>query len=97
MQVTIQDDRLTGYITKMEGDAALTLFFDRSSLEGSRIGFTTSTVHGYRFEFKGMIVRGKVQSQMQSGFYEMEGELTTDRGQLHESKRVRLKSTPRLP
>lgn len=96
VQVTIQDNRLTGYITKMERDAALTLFFDKTSLEGSRISFTTKTVHGLRYEFKGEIVRGGAVSQDRTGFYEMDGELTAYRDQMRERKRVHLKSTPRI-
>jgi hypothetical protein len=97
VQITIQDNRLTGYVTKMQGDAALSLFFDKTSIEGSRVSFTTRTVHGLHYSFQGEIVRGDSVSPDQNGFYRMVGELTEYRNDLKERKLVHLKSTPRTP
>ena len=95
VQITIQDNRLTGYITKMQNSAALTLFFLKTSIEGSRVAFTTTTVHNLHYAFEGEIVRGNAQMPEQNGFYEMVGELTEYRGNVRERRRVHLKSTPR--
>ncbi len=95
VQITIQDNRLTGYITKMQDSAALTLFFLKTSIEGSRVTFTTSTVHNLHYAFEGEIVRGNATTPGQNGFFEMVGELIEYRGDMRERRRVHLKSTPR--
>lgn len=97
VQITIQNNRLTGYITKMQNDAALTLFFDKTSIEGSRISFTTHMVHDLHYDFKGEIVRGDAVSPDRNGFYQMVGELTEYQGNFKERRFVHLKSTPRTP
>ncbi|HTV06436.1 MAG TPA: hypothetical protein VME86_13800 [Acidobacteriaceae bacterium] len=95
VQITIQNNRLVGYVTRIEGSAALTLFFDKTSLEGSRITFTTYPVHDLHYGFKGEIVRGHAASPDQTGFYQMVGELTEYRDNLMQRRTVHLKSTPR--
>lgn len=95
VQITIERGRLTGYVTKMEGETALTLFFDRTSVHGNRLSFTTKTVHGLRYEFRGAIVRGEAADFSLGGFYRLNGELTLAGGGAPESRRVSLKSTPR--
>lgn len=95
VQITVQDNRLTGYITKMQDSAALTLFFLKTSIEGTRVAFSTSTVHDLHYAFEGEIVRGNAATPDQNGFYEMVGELTEYRGNEKERRRVHLKSTPR--
>ncbi|HUY81443.1 MAG TPA: hypothetical protein VMU92_06935 [Acidobacteriaceae bacterium] len=95
VQITIQDNRLTGYITKMQDSAALTLFFLKTSIQGSRVSFITSTVHNMHYIFKGEIVRGNAATPDQRGFYQMVGELTEYRGDVKRRRKVYLKSTPR--
>lgn len=97
VQITIQENRLTGYITRMQDVAALSLFFLKTSIQGSRISFTTSTVHDLHYDFQGEIVRGNAASPDQNGFYRMVGELTEYRGNMKERRFVHLKSTPRTP
>jgi hypothetical protein len=97
VQITIEHGRLTGYVTKMEKETALTLFFDKSTIGGSRVSFTTKAVHGMRYSFQGEIVRGDTKSASFPGLYRMVGEWTTYRDGAQETKRVGLKSTPRLP
>ena len=96
IQITIQNGHLTGYITKIQGAVALSLFFDKTSIEGSQVGFSTRIVHGLHYSFRGEIVRGNVQSPDQNGFYRMVGELTEYRNDINERKLVHLKSTPRI-
>ena len=97
IEITLERSRLTGYVTRMEGDTALTLFFDKTSIDGNRLSFTTKTVHGLRYEFRGVITRGKAPELSSSGYYLLAGELTAYRGAASTPARVSLKSTPRLP
>jgi hypothetical protein len=80
VDVELQPDRLTGYITRLgdrESDEGtpLTFFFATSRLSGQRFSFTTRQVHGVWFSFEGTIVRGNAQSRSQQGFYLLEGQL----------------------
>ena len=95
IQITIEQNRLTGYVTKMEQGTALTLFFDHTTIDGNRVTFTTKTVHGLRYTFAGAIVRGDAETASEAGFYRLAGEWTAYHDGVRETKRVRLKSTPR--
>ena len=80
VDVELQPDRLTGYITRLgdrESDEGtpLTFFFATSRLSGQRFSFTTRQVHGVWFSFEGTIVRGNAQSRAQQGYYLLEGQL----------------------
>ena len=97
IQITIEHDHLTGYVTQMDGDAALTLFFDKASIDGKKLSFTTKKVHGLQYEFRGAIVRGEAPDLSSTGYYLLTGELTAGRGTAPAPERVSLKSTPRLP
>src|SRR6185503_11622946 len=55
VQITIEHNRLTGYVTLMQQDTALTLFFDKTSIKGKRVTFTTKTVHGLSYSFAGEV------------------------------------------
>lgn len=95
VQITIEQSRLTGYVTKMEQGTALTLFFDHTTIDGNRVTFTTKTVHGLRYAFAGTIVRGDAETASEAGFYRLAGEWTAYHDGVRETERVRLKSTPR--
>ena len=90
IEITLERNRLTGYVTRMEGDTALTLFFDKTSIDGNTLSFTTKTVHGLRYEFHGAITRGKVAELSSSGYYLLRGELTAYRGAAPSPARVSL-------
>lgn len=80
VDVELQPDRLTGYITRLgdrESDQGtpLTFFFATSRLSGQRFSFTTRQVHGVWFSFEGTIVRGNARSRDQQGYYLLEGRL----------------------
>src|SRR5579862_9962236 len=59
VQITVEDaGRVTGFISRFgDGDsdrgAFLDQFFKQGKLEGSKLNFTTDTVHGTWFEFSG--------------------------------------------
>lgn len=80
VDVELQPDRLTGYITRLgdrESDEGtpLTFFFATSRLAGQRFSFTTRQVHGVWFSFEGTIVRGNARTRDQQGYYLLEGRL----------------------
>lgn len=95
VQITIEQNRLTGYVTKMEQGTALTLFFDHTTLDRNRVTFTTKTVHGLRYAFAGTIVRGDAATASETGFYQLAGEWTAYHDGVRKTERVKLKSTPR--
>lgn len=95
VQITIERNRLSGYVTKMDQNTALTLLFDSTTIDGSRISFTTKTVHGVRYSFTGTVVRGDAADRSQSGFYRLVGDWVTYHDAERMTKRVSLKSTPR--
>jgi hypothetical protein len=95
VQITIEQSRLTGYVTKMDHGTALTLPFDQTTLAGDRLSFTTKTVHGVRYSLSGMIVRGDAAGLSQGDFYRLTGDWTTCQSGVRTTKHVSLKSTPR--
>jgi hypothetical protein len=97
VQITVEQNRLTGYVTKMEQKTALTLFFDTTTIDGDRLSFTTKTVHGMRYSFVGKIVRGSAATSSETGFYRLIGNWTTYLDNARETEGVSLKSTSRSP
>jgi hypothetical protein len=95
VQITIDHGRLTGYVTEMDLGTALTLFFDAAAVEGTRLSFTTRTVHGLRYSFAGTVMRGEAAAESESGYYVLAGDWTTYRNSGRKTERVSLKSTPR--
>jgi hypothetical protein len=95
VQITIEHNRLSGYVTKMDGGTALTLFFDHTTINGNRLTFDTKPVHGMKFSFAGSIVRGGAETAAESGFYRLAGDWTTYRGGVGNTVHLSLKSTPR--
>lgn len=80
--------RLQGYLTRM-GDgvsdrgAPLTYFFARTTVSPMKLTFITRQVHGVWWSFTGTIDRGSAQSNMQKGYYFLNGTLSEhfDNGQ----------------
>jgi hypothetical protein len=56
--------------------AFLNHFFQQGKIEGHDLSFTTQTIHGTWFEFKGRIDRGPGKDRTQEGFYVLKGTLT---------------------
>jgi hypothetical protein len=96
VQITIEHNRLTGYVTLMQQNTALTLFFDKTSIIGKRVAFTTKIVHGLSYSFAGEVVRGDAEAPALTGYYRLAGKLTTYSNGTPEARWVELKSTPRL-
>lgn len=95
VQMTVDQGKLTGYITKMSNGVTLTLFFTHTTLSGSRVTFTTATIHSLHYSFKGEIVRGDAPSPDLTGFFALTGELTEFQGQTKFARQVNFPSTPR--
>ena len=75
VQITIENGVLDGYISKLtdQQTSALTYFFDRTTINGDRLTFTTKQVHGIWYSFDGAIMRTDVPSKQETGFYRLKG------------------------
>jgi len=105
VQVTVEDHgRVTGFVSRFgdsESDRGVFLdhFFKSGKLDGNRLAFTTETVHGASFEFRGTIERGEGKSRGDEAYYVLKGTLvenTTDEAKKSSShsREVALKSFP---
>ncbi len=81
VQITVEDaGHVTGFVSRY-GDsvsdqgAFLDHFFKQAKLEGRDLSFTTETVHGTWFEFKGKLDRGPAKTRSQEGYYVLKGTL----------------------
>ncbi|HUI85352.1 MAG TPA: hypothetical protein VL240_14080 [Candidatus Binatia bacterium] len=80
VQLTVEDGKLSGYISRF-GDSAsdkdqfIDQFFDRTSLAGNRLSFSTKTVHGVWFEFAGVIATAPGRKPSEEGYHVIKGTL----------------------
>jgi len=85
VQLTVEDaGRVTGFVSRFgdsESDrgAFLDQFFKTGKLDGTKLTFTTDTVHGVWYEFKGTVDRGEGKTPANEGYYVMKGTLTENR------------------
>jgi hypothetical protein len=78
VQLSVQDGRLTGFISRYEdGEKSLFVdqFFSEASLKASELSFKTKIVHGVWFEFKGQVERGPGKTRSQEAYYVVRGTL----------------------
>lgn len=105
VQVTVEDqERVTGFVSRYgdsESDRGVFLdhFFKSGKLDGNQLAFTTETVHGVSFEFRGTVERGEGKSRSDEAYYVLKGTLienTTDEAKktASRSREVALKSFP---
>jgi len=105
VQLTVEEKgHVTGFISRygdLESDrgAFLDHFFKEGKLEGNKLDFTTETVHGVWFEFRGSVERGEGKTSRDEAFYLLKGTLTensTDANKKTTShtREVALKSFP---
>src|SRR6266536_5262098 len=105
VQVTVEDQgRVTGFVSRygdLESDrgAFLDHFFKQGKLEGNKLSFTTETVHGVWFEFRGSVERGEGKKSGDEAYYVLKGTLTenaTDEAKktTSRSREVALKGFP---
>lgn len=81
LQINIEDDRVTGYISRrgdLESDRETFLdqFFDKAAIDGHDVAFTTRMLHGEWFEFKGRFDHGHAKTKDEDGYYILRGTLT---------------------
>jgi len=97
VQITVEDaGRLTGFVSRYgdgESDrgAFLNQFFKQGTLDGKKLAFTTETVHGVWFDFKGTVDRGPGKTPADEAYHILKGTLTEYRADAN--KKVSSKST----
>jgi hypothetical protein len=105
VQVTVEDQgKVTGFISRfgdLDSDkgAFLDQFFKEGKLEGTKLTFSTQTVHGVWFAFKGIIDRGEGKNRGDEAYYVLKGTLTqnaidNNKSSSSRSREVALKSFP---
>jgi hypothetical protein len=106
VQITVEDEgHVTGFVSRYgdsESDrgAFLDQFFKQGKLDGNKLNFTTETVHGIWYEFKGTIERGDGKTLEDQSYYVLKGTLIEYRTDANKkvtskSQQVILKSFPR--
>jgi len=106
VQITVEDEgHVTGFVSRYgdsESDrgAFLDQFFKQGKLDGTKLSFTTDTVHGVWYDFKGTIERGEGKTPEDEAYYVVKGTLAeyrTDANKKVTSKshEVTFKSFPR--
>lgn len=95
VQVTVEDEgRVTGFVSRygdLESDkgAFLDQFFKQGKLDGKKLSFTTDTVHGVWYDFKGTVARGEGKNPGDEAYYVLKGTLiqySTDENKKTSSK-----------
>lgn len=82
VQVTVEDQgKVTGFVSRyggLESDrgAFLDQFFKEGKLDGNKLSFTTETVHGAWYEFKGKVERGEGKKPGDEAYHVLKGMLT---------------------
>jgi hypothetical protein len=75
------DGRVNGFVSRY-GDrdsdrgAFLDHMFSKGSIQGNKLAFTTRSVHGVSFEFKGTVERGEGKTSGAEAYYVIKGTLT---------------------
>jgi hypothetical protein len=81
VQINLEDaGRVTGFVSRYgEGEsdqgAFLDQFFKQGKLEGKKLTFSTETVHGVGYEFKGTVERGPGKNVGDDSYYILKGTL----------------------
>jgi hypothetical protein len=80
LQLTLDDGKLSGYISRFgdtESDKGTFIdqFFDKASLDGNHLSFTTKTVHGTWYGFTGVIAKTPGKQPAQEGYRVIKGDL----------------------
>ena len=82
VQITVEDEgKVTGFVSRYgEGEsdkgAFLDQYFRSGKLDGNKVTFTTTTVRGVWFEFKGTVERGEGKNPGDEAYYVLKGTLT---------------------
>ncbi|MGA7931095.1 MAG: hypothetical protein WCA20_34515 [Candidatus Sulfotelmatobacter sp.] len=82
VQITVEEEsRVTGFVSRYgdgESDkgAFLDQYFRSGKIDGNKLTFTTETVHGVWFEFRGTVERGEGKNPGDEAYYVLKGTLT---------------------
>jgi hypothetical protein len=84
VQITVEDQgHVIGFVSRYadaEGNAGfLEHFFDSGKLDGNQLSFTTKTVQGVSFEFRGAIERGEGKNRSDEAYYVLKGNLVENK------------------
>jgi hypothetical protein len=98
------DGRVTGFISRYgerdsDRGAFLDHMFSKGSMKGNQLAFTTRSVHGVSFEFKGFVERGEGKAPGAEAYHVIKGTLTEmtedkDRKTTSQQREVVFKSFP---
>jgi hypothetical protein len=98
------DGRVTGFISRYgerdsDRGAFLDHMFTKGSMQGNKLAFTTRSVHGVAFEFKGTVDRGEGKAPGADAYHVIKGTLTQitedkDHKTSAEQREVEFKSFP---
>jgi hypothetical protein len=80
VQITVEDQgHVIGFVSRYadpEGEGGfVNHFFKSGNVEGNRLSFTTETVNGVSFDFRGTIERGEGATWGDEGYYVIKGNL----------------------
>ncbi|HSA93057.1 MAG TPA: hypothetical protein VLE48_08610 [Terriglobales bacterium] len=81
LQLNIQEDKVTGYVSRFNEEPGgpktfLDQLFDKASLDGDKLKFTTRKVHGIWFEFEGKVTKAANKKRSDEGYFLLRGTLT---------------------
>ena len=104
VQIDVEAERVSGFVSRygtLESDrgAFLDHFIKTGWLRGRELTFTTGTVHGMWYEFKGKVERGAGKERADEAYYVLRGKLTeftsdASRKISSRSRQVEFKSFP---
>ena len=106
VQITIEDQgAVSGFISRFgdsESDRGtfLNQFFKSGKIDGTKLSFTTDSVHGIWFTFEGSFERGSGKKPDEEAYYVLRGALTrfttdTEKKVTSQVRKVEFKSFPR--
>jgi hypothetical protein len=82
VQITVEEEgRVTGFVSRYgDGESDKGTFLDQyfriGKIDGNKLSFTTETVHGVWFEFRGTVERGAGKNPGDEAYYVLKGTLT---------------------
>ncbi len=82
LQVNVEEQgKVNGYVSRFgdsdtDRDLVLDHFFKQGKLEDKKLTFSTETVHGTWYEFRGAVEKGEAKNVGDEGYYVLKGTLT---------------------
>ena len=93
VQLTVDDGKLSGYISRFgdtESDRGefIDQFFDKTSLQGDHLSFSTKTVHGIWYDFSGTITTRPSRKPPEEGYRVIKGTLVMHETDVHGAEKA---------